>query len=306
MPSNTDLADVNEIYVGYLLAGSKWWDAEAKNQFNRKSKVIGASRTAIQIERAERMVEEFLIWAKAHKYSGKVKKVWWTARPGVLSRAVGREVDSRKNPTDILIQFTRGPVDGFLGLSAKSTSGGGDIGFKNPGIGTVEAALEVDLSTVLTEAVTTAVKKFKLPENSKARKDAIRNKPGVQKQTQEMGSQVLAKVRDIMYTRLNELDSLKLRDYILKNWLDASNDLYPPYVKVTGMGDKPGKITAKVDDPLKNKKLDAIMKGEISIEKVGNESIGVSASGKKILKMRAKFESEKLASTIKFSGDPWS
>jgi hypothetical protein len=268
---------VNEIYVGYLLAGSKWWDAEAKNQFNRKSKVIGASRTAIQIERAERMVEEFLIWAKAHKYSGKVKKVWWTARPGVLSRAVGREVDSRKNPTDILIQFTRGPVDGFLGLSAKSTSGGGDIGFKNPGIGT-----------------------------SKARKDAIRNKPGVQKQTQEMGSQVLAKVRDIMYTRLNELDSLKLRDYILKNWLDASNDLYPPYVKVTGMGDKPGKITAKVDDPLKNKKLDAIMKGEISIEKVGNESIGVSASGKKILKMRAKFESEKLASTIKFSGDPWS
>jgi hypothetical protein len=306
MPSNTDLADVNEIYVGYLLAGGKWWDAEAKNQFTRKSKVIGATRTAIQIERAERMVKEFLAWAKAHKYSGRVKKVWWTARPGVLSRAVGREVDSRKNPTDILVQFTDGPVDGFLGLSAKSTSGAGDIGFKNPGIGTVEATLQVNLNTVLTEAVATAIRKFKLPENSAARKEAIRKKPGVQKQTQEMGSQVLAKVRDIMYKRLDGLGNSELRDYILKNWLDASNDLYPPYVKVTGMGDKPGKITAKVDDPLKNEKLDAITKGRITLEKVGNESIGISAGGKKILKMRAKFESEKLASTIKFSGDPWS
>ena len=305
MPSNTDLADVNEIYVGYLLAGEKWFDPEAKNQFNRKSKVIGAGRTAIQIERAQQMVEEFIKWAKAHKYSGRVSKVWWTARPGVLSRAVGREVDSRKNPTDILIKFTDGPADGFLGLSAKSTSGAGDIGFKNPGIGTVEAALQIDLGKVLTEAVDVAVRKFKLPENSKARKDAIRKSPKIQAKTQEMGSQVLAKVRDIMYKRLDNLSNSDLRDYILKNWLDASNDLYPPYVKVTGMGDKPGKITAKVDDPLKNDKLDAITKGNIKIEKVGNESIGVSAGGKKILKMRAKFESEKLASTIKFSGDPW-
>jgi len=305
MPSNTDLADVNEIYVGYLLAGEKWFDPEAKNQFSRKSKVIGATRTAIQIERAQHMVEEFLKWAKAHKYSGQVSKVWWTARPGVLSRAVGREVDSRKNPTDILIKFTSGPTDGFLGLSAKSTSGGGDIGFKNPGVGTVEAALQIDLNRVLTEAVDVAVRKFKLPENSKARKDAIRKSPRVQAQTQEMGSQVLAKVRDIMYKRLDNLSNADLRDYILENWLDASNDLYPPYVKVTGMGDKSGKITAKVDDPLRNDKLDAITKGNIKIEKVGNESIGVSAGGKKILKMRAKFESEKLASTIKFSGDPW-
>lgn len=305
MAANTDLADVNEIYVGYLLAGEKWWDTEAKAQFTRKSRVIGAGRTAIQIERAGHMVDAFLSWAKENKYTGKVQKVWWTARPGVLSRAVGREVDSRKNPTDILVKFGSGPAGGFLGLSAKSTSGSGDIGFKNPGIGTVEAALDINLGTVLTEAVNTAVRKFKLPENSKARKDAIRKSPKVQAQTQEMGSEVLAKVRDIMYRKLDTLTQSALREYILKNWLDASNDLYPPYVKVTGMGDKPGKITAKVDDPLKNEKLTAVMSKPITLQKVGNESIGVSAGGKKILKMRAKFESEKLASTIKFSGDPW-
>jgi hypothetical protein len=71
------------------------------------------------------------------------------------------------------------------------------------------------------------------------------------------------------------------------------------------MGSKIGMITAKVEDPLKNEKLSAIVSGQITLQKVGNESIGVSAGGKKILKMRAKFESEKLASTIKFSGDPW-
>lgn len=305
MASNTDLADVNEIYVGYLLAGGKWWDAEAKAQFTRKSKVIGAQKTAMQIERAERMVEEFLAWAKAHKYTGKVQKVWWTARPGVLSRAVGQEVDSRKNPTDILVKFGGGPAEGFLGLSAKSTSGAGDIGFKNPGIGTVEAALDIELGQVLTEAVGTAVRKFKLPENTKARKDAIRKSPKVQAQTQEMGSDVLRKIRDLMYRKLNTMTQTSLRDYILTNWLDASNDLYPPYVKVTGMGDKPGRITAKVDDPLNNEKLGAVTGKPITLQKVGNESIGVSAGGKKILKMRAKFESEKLASTIKFSGDPW-
>lgn len=305
MASNTDLADVNEIYVAYLLAGRKWFDSAAKTQFARKSKAIGAQKAALQIERADVMVEEFLKWSKANKYSGKVKKIWWTARPGVLSRAVGREVDSRKNPTDILVQFTSGPAKGFLGLSAKSTSGSGDIGFKNPGIGTVEAALNLPLSNILTEAVDSIVKKFKLPENTKARKDAIRKSPAVQAKTQEIGSTVLSKIRDAMFIKLKALNNKELRDYILTNWLDASNDLYPPYVKVTGMGTKSGSITAKVDDPLKNEKLTAILNEKIGLEKVGNESIGIKAGSKKIMKMRAKFESEKLASSVKFSGDPW-
>lgn len=305
MASNTDLADVNEIYVAYLLAGRKWFDSAAKTQFARKSKAIGAQKAALQIERADVMVQEFLKWSKANKYSGRVKKIWWTARPGVLSRAVGREVDSRKNPTDILVQFTSGPAKGFLGLSAKSTSGSGDIGFKNPGIGTVEAALNLPLSNILTEAVDSIVKKFKLPENTKARKDAIRKSPAVQAKTQEIGSTVLSKIRDAMFIKLKALNNKELRDYILGNWLDASNDLYPPYVKVTGMGTKSGSITAKVDDPLKNEKLTAILKEKIGLEKVGNESIGIKAGSKKIMKMRAKFESEKLASSVKFSGDPW-
>lgn len=305
MVANTDLADVNEIYVGYILNNKKWYDPDAKTQFEKKSKVIGPELTAIQMERARVMVIEIIKWAKAKKYSGTVKKVWWTARPGVLSRAVGREVDSRKNPTDILVQFSSGPASGFLGISAKSTSGSGDIGFKNPGLGTVEASLKIDMSTVITSTINSAVRKFKLPENTKSRKDAIRAAPNIQKQTQDIGSELLMKIRDIMFMKLNGLPKPQLRDYILGNWLDASNDLYPPYIKVTGMGTKIGQIKAKVDDPLQNEKLSAILKDPLKVEKVGNESIGLYAGSKKILKMRAKFESEKLASSIKFSGDPW-
>lgn len=305
MPSNTDLADVNEIYVGYVLAGRKWFDSVAKSQFQKKSKLVGVEKAALQVERAEIMASEFIKWAKKKRYSGKVSKVWWTARPGILSAAVGREVDSRKNPTDILVKFTSGPAGGFLGLSAKSTSGAGDIGFKNPGIGTVEAALNLSLNQILTEAVGSIVRRFKLPENTKQRKDAIRKSPKIQEKTQQIGSEVLSKIRDAMFVKLKGMSNANLRDYILTNWLDASNDLYPPYVKVTGMGTKSGSITAKVDDPLKNDKLSAIMKDTIKLEKVGNESIGISAGSKKIMKMRAKFESEKLASSVKFSGDPW-
>jgi hypothetical protein len=74
---------------------------------------------------------------------------------------------------------------------------------------------------------------------------------------------------------------------------------------VTGMGSKEP-YTAKVENPLENDKLAAINSGKIQLVKTGNETILVSAGGKHIMKMRAKFESEKLASSFKFSGDPWS
>ena len=44
---------------------------------------------------------------------------------------------------------------------------------------------------------------------------------------------------------------------------------------------------------------------KFKLEKVGNESIGVMANNKKVFKMRFKFESEKLASSLKMSGESW-
>jgi hypothetical protein len=58
-------------------------------------------------------------------------------------------------------------------------------------------------------------------------------------------------------------------------------------------------------DPTENEKLNALQKSKVTLEKVGNDSIGVKAGEKKIMKIRFKFESEKMASSMKLSGDPW-
>lgn len=306
MSKNTDLADINEIYVGYVISKS-WFDRDAKTHFESKRKKVSLEEYDAQIKRAEVMADAALKWAKSKGYSG-TPQAYWTARPGSLQEAVDpnnkTHIDSKKNPTDILLKFKHGPSNGFLGISAKSTKKTSDIGFKNPGIGTIESNLKIDLSSINDAAVAAAIKAFKLPSSSSSRKLKIRSSKKIQDATVVIGSTVLSDIRDKLYKKLSLMDSNQLRKYILSDWLDAGN-LYPPYIKVTGMGAK-APYTASVEDPLKNEKLSAIKSQNITVEKVGNDSIGVKAGSKRILKMRVKYESEKLASSIKFSGDPWS
>jgi hypothetical protein len=120
--ANTDAADINEILFGYYLAGENWNKFEgakdAQTQIERKREKVGDDVYNDQDGKAKTMASVLTQWARTNGYDGKITKVWWTARPGVLSKAVGVAVDSRKNPTDILVQFSSGE---FLGLSAKST-----------------------------------------------------------------------------------------------------------------------------------------------------------------------------------------
>lgn len=301
MARNTDLADVNEIYVAFALNANKFPDSASEAQYSKKLSMLTPEQGEQQIGRAIVMVEEFLKWASSHGYSG-IKKVYWTARPGFSFKAVvGVDVNQRKNPTDVLVEFTRG---GFLGLSAKSTSGKGDIGFKNPGVGTVDSDLGLKLNAINKKAQDDIIKSFKLPSSAQARKTAIRANKALQKQTDNLGSLVLSECRDKLIKKLNTMNQEKRRDYIIKSWIDASQELYPPYVKVTGRGTK-APYSASVEDPLNNPKLKAILSDKIIFEEVGNDSVGVKAGSKKILKMRFKYESEKLASSLKMSGDPW-
>lgn len=301
MARNTDLADVNEIYVAFVLNGNKFPDSASEAQYEKKMALLTPQQGEQQIGRAIVMSEDFLTWAKQNGYSG-VDEVYWTARPGFSFKSVvGVDVDQRKNPTDVLVKFRKG---GYLGLSAKSTSGKGDIGFKNPGVGTVDSDLKLKLNDINKEAQEKIIKSFKLPSSAQARKSAIRANKALQKETDSLGSLVLSECRDVFIKKLNTLDQAKRRDYIIKSWIDASQDLYPPYVKVTGRGTK-APYSASVEDPLNNPKLKAIMTDKISFESVGNDSVGVKAGSKKILKMRFKYESEKLASSLKMSGDPW-
>lgn len=301
MARNTDLADVNEIYCAYILNGKEFPDTASESQYNKKLDLLTSEQAEQQLGRANEMAKEFVKWARGKGYTG-IEKVYWTARPGFSFKSVtGTDVDQRKNPTDILVKFRRG---GFLGLSAKSTSGKGDIGFKNPGVGTVEKDLGIKLSPINKAKEQSIVESFNLPSSASSRKSAIRRDKAVQQVTDKMGSEVLKECRDVMLKKLNTLNTAQRRDYIIKSWIDASSELYPPYVKVTGKG-RGVPYTADVEDPLNNPKLKAILSDKISFEEVGNDSIGVKAGSKKILKMRFKYESEKLASSLKMSGDPW-
>ena len=47
------------------------------------------------------------------------------------------------------------------------------------------------------------------------------------------------------------------------------------------------------------------MSEPIGVEEVGIASIGIKAGEKRIMKMRFKYESQKMASSLKMSGDPW-
>ena len=297
--ANTDSADVNEIMFGYYVAGTwgKFVDStKAQQQLELKRGKIGQKAYDSQDEKAKAMADEVIAWSKKNDYNGVVEKVWWTARPGVLSKAVGRTVDSRKNPTDVLIGFVGGE---FLGISAKSTKKQGDIGFKNPGMGTVERNLNISLAQIPNKAVDTLLGEFPtLSKSSSVRKKEIRSDSKIKSRAEELGKVVLSDIADVLLKTVNSKSDVL--DYLLDDWLDAKNAVYPRYIKVTGM-----RQGAKIEDPLANSKISALASGDIRFIKVGNDSVGVLADGKKILKMRAKYESQKLASSMKFSGDPW-
>lgn len=305
MTANTVLADINEIWTGYCLAGKKWFDKEAKEQYNERVAQATPEAIADAQGKAEVMADDFVSWAKRNGFKGKVEKVWWTARPNSMSDAVGEPVDQRKNPTDVLVKFTRGPkgTNGFLGLSAKATKGKSDIGFKNPGIGTVDKSLGLGFADMYKKELDAIIKQLDLPASAGPRKKYIRANPGIQKHTQEAAFAMMSKMRDKMLAKLKKFNQEDLYQYLLDDWMDA-DVLYPPYVKVTGMGSRPP-YTSMVMDPLDNPKLEALQNNAIKLEKVGGESIGVRAGTKKIMKMRFKFESEKMASSLKMSGEPW-
>ena len=299
---NTLVADVNELLVGYYLNNEKWYDDSAKKQYENRVKEVDPKDLERATGHAEIMAKEFLKYARQKGY-GKVSKVYWTARAGSMTKLTGVDVDQRKNPTDTLIKFSTGPSDGWLGLSAKSTKGKGEIGFKNPGAGTVDKKLNIDLVNTYKQILEKTINDLDLPKSTKQRKSFIRANNEIKSKTTKIGTDLMSDLRDKLFTKLDSMSNSDLLDYFLDDWLDA-NIMYPPYVKVTGKGNKKP-FSASLVEPTENEKNEALKSLDFALEKVGNESIGIKAKGKKIFKMRFKFESEKMASSMKLSGESW-
>tara|TARA_Y100001963_G_scaffold26747_1_gene36504 strand:- start:321 stop:1304 length:984 start_codon:yes stop_codon:yes gene_type:complete len=303
--ANTIAADVNEILLGYLLAGEGGTFVngnEAEETLAARAANLSAQQYEDQKGRAEAMRDSITAWADANGFDGSVQKVWWTARPGVLQQAVGEPRVSKGNPTDILIQFGD---ESFLGVSAKSTKGKADIGFKNPGVGSIGKSLGIDLNGVVKAAAQKEMEALGVDHlAAKERKVFIRANPVLRSRADEMGRIILNMLRDFLLSHLLTLDDEEVREHLVQNWLDADG-IYPYYIKTTGHGSVNKGFGARVEDPIKSEKYKSLMSEDITMTPVGNDSIGVLAGGKRIMKMRFKYESQKLASSLKMSGDPW-
>ena len=302
---NTVGADINEIMTAYFLVDEDWSRIsnrdECISKLEERKEQTSEEEFEMQVGRARAMAEETLAWANQNDFDGTPVMAWWTARPGELSRAVGKDVDSGKNPTDVLLKFSED--ESFLGISAKSTKSAGDIGFKNPGLGTVSRDLNIDLGSYVKQTTVNTVEELGLPNAAKARKYFIRENPEIQEKTRAIGATILNNLRNTLYEHMITLDQDELRAYLTSAWMNADG-VYPYYVKVTGRG-KQNPYSATVQDVINNDKFKTFSAEDIELSKVGVNSIGVLAGGKKIMKIRFKFESEPLASSMKLSGDPW-
>ena len=316
---NTLAADVNEILLGYYCGGANWeiyadQESEVRAALEARRQSLTEEQYRDQDGRAEAEAIASLDWARANGFDGPVTQAWWTARPGVLARATGVDVQSRKNPTDVLLQFGS---DAFLGISAKSTKGTGDIGFKNPGIGRLGREVGVDLAGIAGEAAATALKGLDFGDavTTKERKAFLKALAGDQRMAsaeatqpyRAAGALILKALRDALMEKYLQLDLDDLKEHFLEEWIDAK-DRFPYYIKVTGHGNA-GNYSASVEDPTDNDKVKKISSEHIELEEIGSNSIGVwagsGADAARLFKIRLKWESAPLASSIKMSGDPW-
>jgi hypothetical protein len=315
---NTYLADVNEILVGYYCAGENWKlfknSSEAKKVLKKRATQIGKESFVDQKGRAQVQAEEIMDWAAANGWENSLTKVYWTARPGDLSRAVGVDVDQNKNPTDILLEF--GP-ESFLGISSKSTKSKGDIGFKNPGLGTIGKQIGYDLKGPADELQDRLISKldFGDAKSRVQRKAFLKSIAAGRKMTSvpeltpyyEGGREVLRKLRDTIWERYLDMPIEELKEHFINDWIDADDSMFPYYIKSTGKG-KNGNYSSNIEDPLNNEKLKKLSSEHIELDAVSNNSIvvwaGEGEDAVKLFRVRLKWESAPLASSIKLSGDP--
>jgi hypothetical protein len=303
---NTAGADINEIMFGFLAANGSWDTfvngEEAQEKLEQRLKEVPKQEADDQVARAHEMLSETLKWGSANGWDGDIVKVWWTARPGALQSAVGSREVSPQNPTDILLQFAD---ESFLGISAKSTKRNADVGFKNPGVGSIGKSLGVDLRAILEGLDTVTLKALGIDQlPAQRRKAYIRANPAIKEKVDEVGRVILNKLRDALLEHLSSMSDESIRDHLVKNWLDAGEN-YPYYVKVTGRGQSRKGYSASLEVPVASEKYKMLMSETVELVPVGNDSVGVIAGGKRIMKMRFKYESQKLASSLKMSGDPW-
>lgn len=305
---------VNETALAYYVNGSKWPDATTRRENKEKIKELNPDDVLIETGKAKEMAKSFLEKASEMGYRG-VKEVYWIGVPGDttnrLKAALDPDgslniiIDPKRFPADLMVHFQsghKGRFESWLGLSAKSSMiKSGKIGFKNLGLGTLDKILGLKLSEEFKVRTADFVKKNNLDETADKRKVQIRKNKKLSEIAGKAGDKMLEEFRDEIWKKLARMNFDQAHEHVIKYWMNAEN-VYPPYLKVTGAGTKPP-FNVIIENPKDNEKLTALNQGDIKFIKTGIHSISVMTSGKRLFNIRLAFDSEKMAGSIKVKAD---
>lgn len=295
---NSIKAQVNEILVGLFAVEEDWSKynraEEVQKCLAKRKKYLSKSEYKKQADRAERMAEASLGWACKHaKQRRKVERVYWTANPGELQKVLKKPID-KGNPTDVLLQY--GPRT-HIGISAKSTNPGGSLpAFKNMGAGSLGKLLQLDLTSLKLPYERRFIDQYDLPEHAKARSDVLRRDNDLKMLADVIAIDALEQIRNCLFYHYQSMSQLDIREHLVVEWLNAHENVYPKYIKVTGFDDR-----VEIEEPIAGTTDLSV----ITFERLGKTTIGVSNDNERLMYIRAKYNSSPLSSSIKIIAEPW-
>jgi hypothetical protein len=312
---NQTRGKLNELLMGYHINGQEWFSKDAKEELSETRVSVEPEVYKMENLKAEQMAEAFLGKSRHMGYHN-VRTVYWIGGGNVgtlntLRRNIDPkgqmelDLDPRVNPSDLMVEFqkgARGKFERWLGISAKSAQRtDGKIGFKNPGLGTLDGELGLDLTKYLKKREEEFAEQYGLSNVGTQREAQIKRNQRLFKRAVNVGDELLSELRDKIIYKLSRMNHDQAHQHLLSVWLNAE-DLFPPYLKVTGSGIKPP-FQVKVENPLENDNFSKLNTGNIKFLKAGAQSITVTANGARLFNMRLKFKGTKMASTVKLSAD---
>lgn len=267
-------------------------DTAAKKEFAFCWNHTDASERVIQLQRAKVMANAVATYIATERPNESLSHVQWVGRIASY------------NPSDVVCHFESGTQ---LGISCKSTRTRGGICFKNAGVRHFKQHMGLDFRPIYEKAAKDFCVQYSLPFKNNERKLFLRQNPTLQNLAQRVAEETLMQITTLIYDKLCQQSQDWMRDYCLRHWMDYYADV--PWIRVTGMG-KNAPFEALIEDPKQMHgpyaapEYVALSTHGIKLCRIKNTSIGIYAGDTPVFKIRAKYDTEKLASSLKFLGEP--
>ena len=243
-----------------------------------------------------------------------IDDVIWTAqlRGDGLAKATGLEgLSDKNNQSDIIVKgkdANGNPTQYGISLkvaTSNSTKYPKDIPFFNGGLGKEAARFgAMDVVDNFKNETKEALASLGVTETGAAKiKKALRADPELKKKADAEGKKIMKNIRDDMMKSLEGKDVERMRElFSTMTGAPTGDGQKLQTLKLTGYAN--GKRKTKIEDSLNGSVPMAIRSAEtFEFEPSGDTAFKVLADGVPIMKMRFKWESQALGSSMKISGE---